>query len=101
MYLITLILDQFFMIGQAIFSIVVYLEDDKLVIHDSPTPIVFWIFIGLVLLTALTISAGVILILKVQIINFFTGQTTNERFGTRAEEKHISNFDEHNIEEGN
>ena len=57
-----------------------------------PHPAVFWIFSCLLILMSLVIIAGILAIVKVQIINFYMGKTTNERFSTQTEQKHVSNF---------
>ena len=67
-------------------------QKEPLIDQALPHPAVFWIFTSSLIIMSLAIIAGILAILKVQIINFFTGQTTNERFSTQKEQKHVSNF---------
>lgn len=57
-----------------------------------PHPAVFWIFSSLLIIMSIVIICGIAAILKVQIINFYIGKTTNERFSTHTETQHRSNY---------
>ena len=70
------------------------LEEQKAGGNDNkmPHPAVFWLFSSILIIMSIVIIGGIGAIIKVQVINFYIGKTTNERFSTHTETSHKSNF---------